>query len=173
MMLSNELLKLKSDNKNYFSFYLKTEDSRIENDGVVLFHTEDSDIECGNGPLIYGDASGIINDLIAYIQWVLVSVPVETDLHGEMGAYFYNNCTDKEINNKLSKYMFTSGSSSIVWLYKVADDKYCIEVTGGSKFTPEIDFQKIYVETISEGKLRNWIVKLESSRSDIWNKKKN
>ena len=167
MMLSNELLRLKLDNKNYFSFYLKTVDARIDNDGVVIFHTEDNDIECGDGPLIYGDASGIINDLIMYIQWVLESVPIEKDLIDEMGAYFYHNCIDKVINMRISKYIFTSGRSSIVWLYKVADANYFIEVTRGSKFAPESDFQKIYSETISEKKLKNWIVKLESSRSFI------
>lgn len=68
---------------------------------------------------------------------------------------------------RISKYIFTSGRSSIVWLYKVADDNYFIEVTEGSKFAPESDFQKIYSETVSERKLKNWIAKLESSRSFI------
>lgn len=160
-MLLNEVLKIEIDDKTNFSFYFKSENIRIEDDGQVIFHGDGVDIDCGDGPLLYGCSSGIVDDMLAYIRWIFVSDPIDKDLIDRMGYCFYHNCSNRNINMKLARYIFTSSCDSIVWLYKINISKYYIEITSGSPYYPVTNFQKICSTSINEEKLKNWIVQLE------------
>lgn len=155
-MLSESLFDLKVDRFSFFSFHSKSNDARIDNDGQVLFHKEETSIECGDGPLIYGISSGILDDMIRYIKWILLSHPIELCWKDRMGEYFYLHCADRNCDN-ITKYMFLSGRDCIVWLYKISAKEYYFEVTVGSQFhDPATTFRKIHSGVLLDKQIKRW-----------------
>ncbi len=169
-MLSDNLYYIKIDHLSFISFQLEKNNARIDNDGRVWFHKGKLSIECGNGPLIYGSSSGIVDEMIQCIKWVLSSTPIEPNLEKCIGECFYKNCSNIAVNNRISKYMFTSGADCIVWLYRSGQNKYCFEVTTGSLFLdPATAFQKIHDGLLDEEDLKQWLNELTSFRNLIQN----
>ncbi len=164
-MLSENLFCLKIDDFSYFLFQLEKDNARIDNDGQVSFHKDKISIECGNGPFVYGSSSGIVDEMIQYIKWILSSNPIELNMRDRIGEFFYQNCCNLEDNKKVSEYMFISGCDSIVWLYRIGEKEYCFEVTTGSRFCdPETAFQKIHGGLLNEEDLKRWSTELTSFR---------
>ena len=170
--LTESIFELRIDAVSYFSFHLAKSEIRLDNDGQIFFNIGTHRIRCGDGPLFYGIEgvrSGIVDVMIVALNCLLSSTPIKEDLIGNIGKYYYNNhIEDENIFQLVQKYMVTTGSDALFWVYRITEEDFFFEFTTGSHFNdPETPFVKVHSGKLKRINVETLIEELTHFRTNF------